>query len=247
MWREPAASLLASAVPVEQNDVEVGLVLLVLSYVVGHALHHAGGYLDDYFYDERYVRGRKRVKYNTVLARVDAGERCKDAEARGKWRDSLLAVYPRLPADHERALQYLRELAEPTLMSENPLYARARAELRRTGFDPDHYNVFSWCASSVRVKNADASAELERSGAQSKFFRSLALVIPIAVVGWIVFMASRDIPHAAWISLVAVVGAAGLVVLSLRRYTKLRWYTAELTYEYYLILAESRPAARLDV
>lgn len=93
------------------------------------------------------------------------------------------------------------------------------------GSDADMTSAFSWAGSYVRAKNQVAGMELERSGADSKFFRSLFLV---AVVALTIF-AVKCQPWAA-------VAAAVLAGFSFVRFCKRRWDTSQRTYEYFVLL-----------
>jgi hypothetical protein len=71
-----------------------------------------------------------------------------------------------------------------------------------------------------------AAAEIERRSAESKFFRSLA---PVSLCAAVVLLTKGN----------ATIGALAVLVagFSLWRYADRRWYAAQLTYEYYLLLS----------
>ena len=158
------------------------IAFLIISYVLGHLLHHLGGIIDKWIYGRLYVKQWKRRK----------GE--------------------------ERLLTKTRELMDKEL-----------------GKDANMTNAFSWAASYVRVHNAAAASELERGGAESKFFRSLAFVAVVAMV----LFASKS-------SLLATLGALILLVFSLWRFCDRRWKNVQLTYEYFIMLkmAEDKKASK---
>jgi hypothetical protein len=116
-------------------------------------------------------------------------------------------------------------------VGEEKLLTQARARMRNQLHDSDLTSAFSWAGSYVRVHSAPAASELERSGADSKFFRSLAPVLVIAAVLALV----RGAP---------VLGAILLVgaIFAFWRYCSRRWVTSQLTYEYYLLLTTVPPA-----
>jgi hypothetical protein len=93
------------------------------------------------------------------------------------------------------------------------------------GDDADMTSAFSWAGSFVRARSTAAGLELERSGADSKFFRSLFLVAMIAAL---VFALNCQL----W----AVAAAGVLAVFSYVRFCKRRWDTSQRTYEYFLLL-----------
>jgi hypothetical protein len=94
--------------------------------------------------------------------------------------------------------------------------------------DIDHMNIFMWAGSVVRTLNLAASQELDRGGAESKFFRSWFYVF---FVGFVLSLVHQSIPSA----IICFV----LTFLSLWRFMDLRWKNAQLTYEYFLILSHS--------
>jgi hypothetical protein len=90
---------------------------------------------------------------------------------------------------------------------------------------------FSWAQSYVRVNSDSAASELERSGADSKFFRSLTLVLLIAAVIAVAQSAS-------WLG----VGLFVAALFAFWRFCSRRWVTSQLTYEYFLILTSTESA-----
>lgn len=86
-------------------------------------------------------------------------------------------------------------------------------------------SVFSWAASFVRANNDTAAGELERSGADSKFFRSLTIVL---LAGGAI-MWSR----VGWYGALA---CFALMLVSFWRFCDRRWQTSQLTYEYFIML-----------
>ncbi len=86
-------------------------------------------------------------------------------------------------------------------------------------------SAFSWAGSFVRLHSARATDEVERAGAESKFFRSLALVAFISLL----VAVYRDFwDYAAFAALVTA--------FALWRYCDRRWKAAQLTYEYFVML-----------
>lgn len=97
-----------------------------------------------------------------------------------------------------------------------------KAEL---GHDINMTSAFSWAGSYVRVHSAAAASELERGGADSKFFRSLSFVALVAVV----LFASKSL-------LLATGCALLLFAFSIWRFCDLRWKNSQRTYEYFIML-----------
>ena len=108
----------------------------------------------------------------------------------------------------------------------DPLFERARAlRDRALGAHRDIATVFSWAGSYVRVASPSAMSEIEMRAAESKFFRSLSVVLFIAFV----LFAQRG---ATW----TAIGLLVLVAFCLGRYCSRRWDSTRLTYEYYVLL-----------
>lgn len=131
------------------------------------------------------------------------------------WYDHGFAMHKRRFGD-ERLLLDARDLV--------------RTEL---GGSLEGISTFEWAGSWVRAHSDSAGAELERSGADSKFFRSLCIVSGIAVV---VFLLQGAVFTA--------MGLMALSVFSYRRFCKRRWDTAQRTYEYFVMLYRERSSAR---
>jgi hypothetical protein len=101
------------------------------------------------------------------------------------------------------------------------------------GKDKDMTSAFSWAGSYVRIRSDAAGRELERLGADSKFFRSLALVAMVAVG---VFAAESAFG--------AIAVSIVLLAFSLWRFFDRRWRATQLTYEYYIMLSMQSPSGK---
>ena len=88
-------------------------------------------------------------------------------------------------------------------------------------------SAFVWAGSYVRLKSATAALELDRSGGDSKFFRSLCLV---AFANGLAFLWQGQLLPAIVALLVAV--------FSWARFAKRRWDTSQRTYEYFILLRQ---------
>jgi hypothetical protein len=86
----------------------------------------------------------------------------------------------------------------------------------------DH-SMFYWAGSYVRANNQAAGAELERSGADSKFFRSLCLLSMLAIV---LFLVQSEV--------LAALFASALAAFSFQRFCSRRWDNSVRTYEYFV-------------
>lgn len=169
-WRAP---MVGDVLPRLPGTAGKWIAFLVVSYVLGHLLHHVGGVLDKAIYDELYVKRHKRK--------------------RGK----------------EKLLTRAEELKEQALGDNNEMIE----------------NTFSWAAAYVRTRSGAAANELDRGGADSKFFRSLSLVSLVALV----LFALKS-------SLLATGVAFLLFAFSLLRFCVLRWKNTQLTYQYFIML-----------
>ncbi|MGH9879885.1 MAG: hypothetical protein ACRD6N_00515 [Pyrinomonadaceae bacterium] len=124
-----------------------------------------------------------------------------------------------------------------------------RENLAQAGRDSDITNLFWWAGSVVRLQNQAASGEVERLQADSKFFRSITVILAI-VFGYLLY-ATLLFPLAC--SLLRKCNyrfslkASGvlffcftLLLLSFLRFMKLRWDSTERTYEYYIAISKAQ-------
>jgi hypothetical protein len=86
---------------------------------------------------------------------------------------------------------------------------------------------FVWAGSYVRIKSATAALELDRSGGDSKFFRSLCLV---AFANCFAFLWQGH--------LLPTIVALLVALFSWARFAKRRWDTSQRTYEYFILLRQ---------
>lgn len=121
---------------------------------------------------------------------------------------------------------------EKRKFGDDRLLVEARKLVQRDlGEELEGISIFEWAGSWVRAKNAAAGAEIERSGADSKFFRSLCIVAGVAIA---VFLAKG--------SALAALVALLLAVFSYRRFCKRRWDATQRTYEYFVMLRRETSA-----
>jgi hypothetical protein len=128
---------------------------------------------------------------------------------------------------YDRYADKKRRFGEESLLKETRRLARAELGERVEGL-----SMFSWAGSYVRAINPMAGAELERAGADSKFFRSLCLLAIFAIA---LFVLQGE--------LLASLVAWALATFSFQRFCKQRWNTAQRTYEYFVILKNRDPTA----
>jgi hypothetical protein len=97
------------------------------------------------------------------------------------------------------------------------------------GKDAAMTNAWNWATSYTRIHSDAAGRELERVGAESKFFRSLVLVLLFASLA----LAARE--HWLWAGLALV-----LAGFSCWRFFVRRWSATQLAYEYFILLTRSQ-------
>lgn len=112
---------------------------------------------------------------------------------------------------------YLRRLC---IRSEDQLYKHA-GTLKDRALGENNVTNYKWARMSLRLRNASAMQEIDRLEADSKFFRSVTVVILIAFAGAIMsHMGTRR-----GMSLSGI-----FVLLSFWRFSNLRWKAAEAAY-----------------
>ena len=99
------------------------------------------------------------------------------------------------------------------------------------GRDDKISNTYKWARAFIRLRSAESATEIERLEADSKFFRSVSVVLPVAAIvfaakgGWIISLA-----------------AAAMTILSFWRFVDLRWKCTQATYLFLAMLqAQSAP------
>jgi hypothetical protein len=95
------------------------------------------------------------------------------------------------------------------------------------------HSMFYWAGSYVRANNQTAGAEIERTGADSKFFRSLCLLSWLALV---LFLLQGEV--------LAALVAWALAAFSFRRFCEKRWDNTVRTYEYFVQIKSREQSQR---
>jgi hypothetical protein len=213
------------------SNLEGWLVFIGTTYVVGHLLAAIAGSCFDPLYDRYYVPV-KRVN-PALLEKMQ--EDCHDLKKRRLgWR-----ARRRLARSSDNLRDPLLECAR--YLKERELHILAVA----VGVKQKHVgNVFDWALSVVRSANPVSANEVDRLLADSKLFRSLALVSALAFVGLVAKFALLPFlshikegvhlvraPDAIWGMVLAIILAPILLV----RFAKLRWDATARVYEYYVI------------
>ncbi len=186
------------------------------SYVAGHFIFLLGAWLDR-FYDK--VRGATRERQIQALAK---GERGSGALARG--------LAGSLFAKDDKALAAALRLKE--------------AALSRLG-DAAAINTFQWSKARLATEHPAALAIVNRFEADSKFFRSLCILLPFlaawqlgAALGLTPSLTGEKAPPAA-----SALVLAALFFLSAWRYAEQRAKATSQAYWFIATLAAAAPAA----
>lgn len=128
--------------------------------------------------------------------------------------------------DHYRAVRLVAKDGIAALAGDakavNTLYARVVSQV---GHDATGTSRYDWCLSFIHTQSAAAAQEVDRYQANSKLFRSLAVVFGLAAL----VTAGYGAWGTAAVSLL-------LVPLAIYRYCSLRWDATKRLYEYYLLL-----------
>jgi hypothetical protein len=141
-------------------------------------------------------------------------------------------VFPLASELDERAYDPYRNLLWPKA---NDHAYQLATDLRRGFFDQPPaedgdrpMNTFAWSKSVLALRAPTAFAEVQRYEAESKFFRSLVVVLP-AVAAFLVKAWWRSHPGLNWIAVPLLLAAA---FLSFHRYAERRHKSTEWAYRY---------------
>lgn len=182
-------------------DAEAWAVFLFCSYLLGHFIFLIGAQtLDDRFYDP--------IRNATDAAQLKRLARGGDVSPR--WARYIAARWVKPASDHA-LLQAIR-------LKEH--------DLDRLGAS-SAMNAFQWCKARLTLEHPEALAAVQRFEADSKFFRSLVVVLCVLIL----------LGLAAWRPVV-VLASALLLALALWRYADQRLKATDLAY-WYLITQES--------
>jgi 8-oxo-dGTP pyrophosphatase MutT (NUDIX family) len=188
------------------GQTEQWIVLVVTAYLLGHVIFLIGSWLlDDRFYD--------------VIRKATPGEQARrlaEGKALSRRPSRFLArVFFKKEADRavHQALQIKRHHLDPIDASEA-------------------INAFQWCKARLTLEQPEALATVQRFEADSKFFRSLVVVLLVVI------------PWALWAGRYVLAGiGAPLLVMALWRYVDLRIKSTNQAY-WYIITLESRQKAK---
>jgi hypothetical protein len=220
-----AAFFLSSEMPtpagwpsIEHGSAEGWVVFAVVAYVLGHLIAAVGSALLDPLYDRVYVRWRR------ASSRYVASKLPPDASPWTVFVVRVGHVVGKSNPDDELLI------AAKALKKQQLTEMAGSANVRAGGIS----NTFWWAGTVVRMQTPPGAAEVDALTAQSKLFRSVVLLVPLAAfsTGWY-----RSSEISIWVV---------VLLLSLWRFMGLRWGATERTYEYYLATAVLRPQGRAD-
>jgi hypothetical protein len=205
--------------------------LFVAGYLIGHLLHAVGSILDPLLYDPIFEAEEKLetcyLMNHTRPSRVRAGERIVFAFREYAHRYHPLLAYTRslVKASPEYANGMAEKVFGPEVLKASE-YDPRKSSARPTG-------MYQWTRTWLRVRSPEATTELDRLEADSKLFRTLGIVLPIAVCqGWQWLGQQGSLVRPA-----AVVA----IFLSLWRYCDLRQKTIRACYLHFVQLQSEPP------
>jgi ABC-type multidrug transport system fused ATPase/permease subunit len=199
--------------PEIQNGPQAWVAFIFASYLLGHFIFLVAAYLDDVFYSPIYVPLRRiggRLKYAVRkriiedlnvrhLAYEHEGEQQKEGEQQNFVdRDWALRAYAEKLKDHHLGEDHRRMV-----------------------------NAFQWAKANVLLRSPDAAAQIHRYEADSKFFRSLVIVLMLT---WFLYPYLDDsaAPQLTVVRVVLIV----LIVVALLRYGEQRRKSVNAAYAF---------------
>jgi hypothetical protein len=130
----------------------------------------------------------------------------------------------RRPVHYQALLLKEQKGLDPLRREKNLSFTLVARAAFQTGANGAGTSLYDWCLSLVRLKSASAAAEVDQLQADSKFFRSLSLVLLAVSTTAVV-----DYRTASVLALL-------LSSFSIYRFCDLRWTATKRVYEYYLLL-----------
>lgn len=192
---------------IHQGSPEGWVVFLISAYLLGHLVVALASTCLDPLYDRVYARWRRAsAKYVKVELGKTASRwkvtfrRITHIIKKSNPDDELLASAKVIKGVH------LQDVARVAKASQNSIS-----------------NTFWWAGTVVRARIPSGSAEIDALSAQSKLFRSITVIVPIAAI-WVGEFNAFVVPL--WITLFFIV---------LWRFFRLRWDATQRTYEYFLV------------
>jgi hypothetical protein len=240
------SEILNSILPEIQKGVQEWAIFIVASYLLGHFVNLVASYLD-YVYD--FITGGKRTSY--ALAHYfllmfycwDHAYAFIARLVRRKQEGSVPALMSRrtpVRRIRQRVLQVRNFMRKRLISGRDPKalpiqVMRIRNERLREAMERDLItnndliNAFQWAKANLMLQHATVATEVQRLEADSKFFRSLVVVL---VIISIISLFKLAVP--------ALLACIFLTILSSWGYVKRRWKSVTLAYMYY-IASENMP------
>lgn len=200
VWRE----IIGPTLPSIQEGLQEWAVFIVASYLLGHFVNLVASYLDH--------------SYDFLMGRQGKGGRIQ----------AFLVRRSLIRGIHGPALR-ARDAMRKTFVTGRDLEALPRRvmairnERLNDAADNDLINAFQWAKINLLLQHPAAAVEVQRLEADSKFFRSLVIVLSLTCITLVI--------KTAWLALVACII---LTILSFWGYVKRRWKGVTLAYMYYI-------------
>lgn len=131
------------------------IIFLFSSYLLGHFIFLLGSWLDEYLYDPI-----RKATYKEQIKRLANGKQL-------SWRLTRMLAVGLVKTDADNAVGQAVRVKEHYL---DPLNASSAI------------NAFQWCKAKLTLEHPEAMATVQRFEADSKFFRSLLIVLCVLIV-----------------------------------------------------------------
>jgi hypothetical protein len=208
------------------GDAEKWIAFVIAAYLVGHFVLAIGSSLDT-LYDIVRQRVVGKKAWNEIFFRHDAGRIVGESRLTMVLK-SWLAIP--LCVIFTPLLGYaLRKEKD-----ENYRYALQIRNRALPDANAQVINTFRWAKAVIQTRQPALIVEVQRLEGDSKFFRSLILVLGIILIVLVV--------EGRWL---AVLGSLVLMVLSFWRYSNRRWTSTELAYDLLIALEHAPPHAEI--
>lgn len=190
---------------------------LVVAYVAGHLVASAASSPLDCLYDRTY-RNLQRLR---------------EKNPKVSWLAKLLGlpVIPSLANLREAWKLKDKDAFDALLDAARRLRAKQDLALGCNSEGLAEEDLLMWAQSAVSLRSGRAATQIERYQANSKFFRSMTVVLFLLMV----LAPFRGAPAGAVVGY--VLGLFILLLLFCCRFMQLRWGTTRRIYEYFLLVA----------
>jgi hypothetical protein len=227
--------IFAPVFPDIQEGIQQWAVFILASYLLGHFVFLVGSNLD-YAYD--FLIGLAEIQKGTRQEPQELEEETQETQ-KGSDKENSKSSFQDLLLKREAIRNSRDRIRRLLITSSDPAELRncvdtfRRERLSNVGA-PDVINNVQWARTHILLRYPDVAVELQRLEADSKFFRSLVVVLSIVSITALI--------EAAWLASAACII---LTVLSFWGYLKRRWKSVSQTYTFY-IASESIPITESD-